>query len=128
MKSNLPRATCALALLACFLVVSLPLRAQSAEPLPERPGWRERAAKMEAELKEMRVEAVRDPNRPSMAELRRELDKMATERDARLSRPDELARLERWLTGSFGLNVVLALALLWLLLRRGGAPAKAAQA
>ena len=130
MKSSLSRATGALVLLACFLV-PLPLQAQKAEPMPDepRPGWQERAARMEAELKEMQAEAAKNPHRPSMAELRRELDQMAAaERDAKLSRQDRAARLERWLTGSFGLNAALALALLWALLRRGGAPAKTAQA
>jgi hypothetical protein len=124
MKSNLSRATGALVLLACFLAVPLPLRAQKAEPLPEpRPGWQERAAQMEAELKQMQAEAAKNPNRPSVAQLQRELDQMAAERDARLSRQDKATRLERWLTGSFGLNVLLALALLWALLRRRGATA-----
>lgn len=130
MKSNISRATGALVLLACFLVVPLPLLAQKAEPMPDepRPGWQERAAKMEAELKEMQAEAAKNPHRPSMAELRRELDEMAAERDAKLARQDKAARLERWLTGSFGLNVLLALALLWALPRRRGAPARATRA
>ncbi len=127
MNSNLYRAIGALGLLAVSLV-PLPLRAQSAEPLPEpRPGWQERAAKMEAELKEMQAEAAKNPNHPSMAELRRELDEMAAERDARISRQSKTARFQWLLTGSFGLNVLLALALLWALLRRGS-PARAAQA
>jgi hypothetical protein len=124
MTSNLPRTAGVLAVLACLLV---PLGARSVEPLPEpRPGWQERAANMEAELQEMRAEAAKHPHRPSVAQLQRELDQMAAEREAKLARQDKAARLERWLTGSFGLNVLLALALLWALLRRRGAPATAA--
>jgi hypothetical protein len=81
---------------------------------------------MEAELQRMQAEAAKNPHRPSMAELQRELDQRAAERDARLARQDKAVRLERWLTGSFGLNVLLALALLWAFLRRRGAPATAA--
>ena len=129
MKSRLSRPIGAFALLACFLA---PLSARSVEPteqLPEpRPGLAERVAKMEAELKAMREEAANDPSRPSMAELRRELDEMAAERDAKDSRQSKADRLAWWLTGSFGLNLVLAPALLWALLRRGGATTKTAQA
>jgi len=126
MKSTLARTILALALLACSLA---PLRAQSTEPLPApRPGWQERAARMEAELKEMQAEAAKNPSRPSIAELQRELDQMAAEREAKISRRSTAARLQWWLTGSFGLNLVLTLALLWALLRRGGAPTRATQA
>jgi hypothetical protein len=129
MKPNPSRTIGVFALLACFLVAPLPLRAQKAEPMPEPgPGWQERAAKMEAELKQMQEEAAKNPSRPSMAELRRELDEMAAERDAKLSRQDKAARLQWWLTGSFGLNLVLTLALLWTLLRRGGRPIRVTQA
>jgi hypothetical protein len=129
MKSNLSRETGAFVLLVCCLIAPLPLHAQKAEPMPEpRPGWQERAAQMEAELKQMQEEAAKNPNRPSMAELRRELDEMAAERDAKLSRQDKAAHLQRWLTGSFTLNLVLTLALLWALLRRSGAPTRATQA
>jgi hypothetical protein len=122
MKSSLSRAIGALALLACLLVPS----ARAAEPLPEpRPGWEERAAKMEAELKAMQEEAAKDPSRPSMAELQRELDQMAAER---ASHQGKAARRDWWLTGSFSLNLVLTLALLWALLRRGGTPTSLTQA
>ncbi|PYQ67565.1 MAG: hypothetical protein DMF53_01545 [Acidobacteria bacterium] len=83
---------------------------------------------MEAELKEMQAEAAKNPSRPSIAELQRELDQMAAEREAKISRRSTAARLQWWLTGSFGLNLVLTLALLWALLRRGGAPTRATQA
>ncbi len=129
MKSNLSLATGALVLLACFLVIPLPLHAQKAEPMPDepRPGWQERDAQRAAELKQMQEEAAKNPNHPSMAELRRELDEMAAERDAKLSRQSKASRLPWLLTSSFGLNAVLALALLWAL-RRRGSPARAAQA
>jgi hypothetical protein len=127
MKPNPSCTAIALALLACFLIPSLPLRAQSTEPVPDepRPGWQERAAKMEAELKAMQEEAAKNPHRPSMAELQRELDQMAAERDAKASRQSTAARLQWWLTGSFSLNLILTLALLWALLRRSGAPTRA---
>jgi len=129
MKSNLSRETGAFVLLACCLIAPLPLRAQKAEPMPEpRPGWQERATKMEAELKAMQEEAAKNPSRPSIAQLQQELGEMAAERDARVSRRSTAARLQWWLTGSFGLNLVLTLALLWALLRRGGRPTRATQA
>lgn len=126
MKSNLSPATLALLLLVLSLA-PLPLRAQSAEPVPDepRPGWQERTAKMEAELKEMQAEAAKNPHRPSVAELQRELDQM---RDAKIPRPSQTNRLQWWLTGSFGLNLVLTLALLWALPRRRGTPTRATQA
>lgn len=129
MKSILSSTILALLLLASSLA-PLPLRAQSAEPVPDepRPGWQERAVKMEAELQEMQAEAAQNPHRPSIAELQRELDQMAAERDAGASRRSQATRLQWWLSGSFGLNLVLTLALLWALLRRGGAPTRAAQA
>ncbi|HEY4562494.1 MAG TPA: hypothetical protein VIJ36_05920 [Thermoanaerobaculia bacterium] len=97
--------------------------------MPEpRPGWQERATKMEAELKAMQEEAAKNPSRPSIAQLQQELGEMAAERDARVSRRSTAARLQWWLTGSFGLNLVLTLALLWALLRRGGRPTRATQA
>lgn len=128
MRPNPSRTIGACALLACFL--ALPLRAQSAQPVPDepRPGWQERTAKMAAELEVMQEEAAKNPSRPSIAALQRELDRMAVERQAKISRRSRAARFQWWLTGSFGLNLVLTLALLWALLRRGGAPARAAQA
>jgi hypothetical protein len=83
---------------------------------------------MEAELKALQEEAAKDPSRPSRAGLRRELDGMAAEREAKTSRRSRAARLQGWLTGSFGLNLVLALALLWTLLRRRRTPTRAARA
>jgi uncharacterized membrane protein len=77
---------------------------------------------MEAELKEMEAEAAKNPSRPTIAELQRNLEQMVAERDAAASRRSQAVRRE-WLTRlSFGLNVALALALLGVLIRRRGAP------
>jgi hypothetical protein len=122
MESKLPRATGALVLLACVLFVPSSLYAQKAEPMPDepRPGWQERETRMAAELKQMQEEAAKNPNRPSMAELRRELDQMATERD----RPLRLVHQRLWLISSCILNVSLALALVWVLSGWRGTRAK----
>lgn len=77
---------------------------------------------MEAELKAMEAEAAKNPSRPTIAELQRNLEQMVAEQDAAASRRSQAARRE-WLTRlSFGLNVALALALLGVLIRRRGAP------
>jgi hypothetical protein len=110
----------ALILLACVLLVARPLYGQKAEPLPDepRPGWQERDAKMEEELKRMQEEAAKNPNRPSMEALRSELDEMAAERDG------AFALQRRWLISSCALNFLLALALVGILVVRRGARAK----
>ncbi|HEY0557901.1 MAG TPA: hypothetical protein VGG20_26865 [Thermoanaerobaculia bacterium] len=115
MKTSLVRTVGALALLVslCF-----PLGAQSEISTP--PGSAERIAKMEAELKAMQEEAAKDPSRPTMAELQRDMDQMLAEKNAAAARRSGAARRE-WLMGlSLGLNVALALALLAVLSRRGG--------
>ena len=114
MKSSLYRAVGALALLACLLSPSI-ARSQAGTP----PGSAERIAKMEAELKALQEEAAKDPSRPTMAELQRDVERMVAERNAAAARRSGAARRE-WLTRiSLGLNVALALALLAILSRRG---------
>jgi hypothetical protein len=119
MKTSLVRAVGALALLAC---VSFPSGAQSGISTP--PGSAERIAKMEARLKAMQEEAAKNPSRPTIAELQRDLDQMVAAKNAAAARRSGAARRERLARLSFGLNVALALALLGVLIRRRG-PVKA---
>src|SRR5436309_2743485 len=114
MKSSLYRAVGSFALLVC---ISFPSGAQSQINTP--PGSAERIAKMEAELKALQEEAAKDPSRPTIAELQRDVERMVAEKNAAAARRSGAARRE-WLTRiSLGLNVALALALLAILSRRG---------
>jgi hypothetical protein len=64
----------AVALLACFF---LPLhRPRISTP----PGSAERIAKVEKELQALQAEAAKDPARPTVAEIRSQLDRMAREK------------------------------------------------
>ena len=115
MKSNLLRAIYTLVLLACPL---FPSTAQTEISTP--PGSAERIAKMKTELRTLQEEAAKDPSRPTLADLRRDLDQMVAERNAAAARR-HAGDLDGWLTRlSFGLNVALALTLLGVLIRRGG--------
>ena len=92
MRFNIPRsraltfgmAASALALLACFF---LPLHrpVQPAGPPPRistPPGSAERIAKVEKDLQALQAEAAKDPARPTVAEIRSQLDRMAREKKA----------------------------------------------
>jgi hypothetical protein len=122
MKPSVSRAVGAFALVVSAL---LPFGARSSEistppasQISTPPGSAERIAKMEAELKAMEAEAAKNPSRPTVDELQRNLEQMVAEQDAAASRRSQGVRRE-WLTRlSFGLNVALALALLGVLIRR----------
>lgn len=77
---------------------------------------------METGLKAMEAEAAKNPSRPTIAELQRNLEQMVAEQDAAAARRSQAARREWLMRLSFGLNVALALALLGILVRRRGAP------
>lgn len=116
MKPNFVPALLTLSLVACFLL-STPVGAQPAAPDGTPPGSAERIAKMEAELKAMQREAAQDPSRPSLAELRSDLDQMVAARRAGSPRA-EINRLQ-WLAAlSLLFNVALALGLARLVIRR----------
>ena len=117
MKSGVSRAVGAFALVS----VLLPFGARSSE-ISTPPGSAERIAKMEAELKAMEAEAAKNPSRPTIAELQRNLEQMVAEQGAAVSRRSEAARREWLMRLSVGLNVALALALLGVLIRRRRAP------
>ncbi len=116
MKPTFVPALPTLLLLACFLL-PISAHAQPAAPVSTPPGSAERIARMEAELKAMQAEAAKDPSRPSLAELRHQLDQMVAARQAGTPR-DAISPLP-WLTAlSILLNVALALGLARLVLRR----------
>jgi hypothetical protein len=119
MKSSVSRAVGAFALVVFVL---LPFGALSSE-ISTPPGSAERIAKMETELKAMEAAAAKNPSRPTIAELQRNLEQMVAEQDAAAARRSGAARREWLMRLSFGLNVALALALLGVLIRRRGAPA-----
>lgn len=117
-----------LAMLACF-TLTLPVHADPPSALQaplETPGSAARIARMEAELKAMQEEAARNPSRPTVAQLERELNQMIAERNAREARRNELARTQRLMTLSFGLNLVLAAVLALALAQRRRASASLA--
>jgi hypothetical protein len=117
MKSSVSRAVGAFALVVALL---LPFGARSSE-ISTPPGSAERIAKMETGLKAMEAEAAKNPSRPTIAELQRNLEQRVAEQDAAAARRSQAARREWLMRLSFGLNVALALALLGLLVRRRGA-------
>jgi hypothetical protein len=85
------------------------LRQQDAHPSVldgEREASRQRIQQMEAELNAVQSQAAKNPNRPTVAEMERELNRMA----ARHGESD-VSRLERLVKGSLGLSLALALSL-----------------
>jgi hypothetical protein len=74
----------AVALLACFF---LPLH-RPAQPAGSQlristpPGSAERIAKVEKDLQALQAEAAKDPARPTVAEIRSQLDRMVKEKKA----------------------------------------------
>jgi hypothetical protein len=70
-------------------------------------GSSQRVQRMESELEALQKEAAKNPSRPTVAEMERELDRLVAERQGRSQTP----RLERLLKGSVGLTLLLALAL-----------------
>jgi hypothetical protein len=123
MKSSVSRAVGAFALVVSFL---LPIGARSSEirrppasPISTPPGSAERIAKMEAELKTMEAEAAKNPSRPPIAALQRNLEQMVEEQTEAAARRSGAARREWIMRVSLGLNAALALALLGALSRLG---------
>ncbi|MBW8874390.1 MAG: hypothetical protein JF614_05460 [Acidobacteria bacterium] len=115
-------AVVALACLALPLLAGSPPRAQPVAELaalrqqPAPPsladgkpdaGSSQRIQRMEAELKAMQEEAAKDPARPTVAQVQRELDRMLAER----SGDSQVARLERQVKGLLALSLVLAVTL-----------------
>ena len=80
--------------------------ASFAEGQPDA-GSRQRIQRMEAELEALQREAAKNPSRPTVAEMERELNRMVAER----RRASETPRRERLLRWSVGLTLLLALAL-----------------
>lgn len=75
-------ALAAIALLACLF---LPLHRPAAGPplrITTPPGSAQRIAKIEKELQALQAEAAKDPARPTVAEIRSQLDRMAKEKSA----------------------------------------------
>ena len=70
-------------------------------------GSSQRVQRMEAELEALQKEAAKNPSRPTVAEMERELDRLVAERQGSSQTP----RLERLLKGAVGLTLLLALAL-----------------
>jgi len=85
----------------------------------------QRIQRMEAELRALQAEAAKNPARPTMAEMERQLNRMVAERGG----DSKASRLERLATWSLGLALALAVALGGLAisnLRRGKGTASAA--
>jgi len=85
----------------------------------------QRMQRMEAELRALQAEAAKNPARPTMAEMERQLNRMVSERGG----DSEVSRLERLATWSLGLALALAVALGGLAitnLRRGKSTVSAA--
>ena len=70
-------------------------------------GSSQRARQMEAELRALQEEAAKDPARPTMAQVQRELNRMLAERNG----DSEVSRLERRVRWSLSLALFLAVAL-----------------
>jgi hypothetical protein len=68
---------------------------------------RHRIQQMEDELKALQAEAAKNPARPTVAEMKRELDRMVAARHGE----SDVTRLERLVEWSLGLSLVLAIAL-----------------
>jgi hypothetical protein len=68
---------------------------------------RQRIQQMEAELNNLQAEAAKNPARPTVAEMERELNQMVAQRHGDF----DVARLERLVKWSLGLSLALAIAL-----------------
>jgi len=62
---------------------------------------------MEAELNALQAEATKNPARPTVAEMERELNRMVAARHG----DSDVIRLERLVRGSLAVSLILALAL-----------------